>query len=70
MRSYFLFYKKNEEIKTFRYSSIQKMKETRSKKNLKIIVNRDINGSLNIRMHGLCHLKNKKIPKVFGRQKQ
>ena len=46
------------------------MKETRSKKNLKIIVNRDINGSLNIRMHGLCHLKNKKIPKVFGRQKQ
>lgn len=41
-----------------------------SKSDKQIIVNRDVNGSLNIRMLGLCHLKNKKIPKVFGRQKQ
>ena len=35
-----------------------------------ILVNRDVNGSLNIRMIALCHINKKKIPTEFSRKKQ
>lgn len=40
-----------------------------SKLDKQILVNRDLNGSLNIRMIGLCHINNKKIPIEFSRKK-
>jgi len=33
-----------------------------------ILVNRDVNGSLNIRMIALCHINKKKIPIEFSRK--
>ena len=33
-----------------------------------ILVNRDVNGSLNIRMIALCHINKKKIPTEFSRK--
>ena len=40
-----------------------------SKLDKQILVNRDLNGSLNIRMIGICHINKKKIPDEFNRKK-
>jgi hypothetical protein len=41
-----------------------------SELNKQILVNRDVNGSLNIRMIALYHINKKKIPIEFSRKKQ
>jgi hypothetical protein len=45
----------------------------KSKKNLDglpTIMNRDLNGSLNIRLKGLCHLSGKNLPEYFNRKEK